>query len=215
MTLPGLCLSATPGSVPLRRRTRLKYCQVTFCFSVRRKSLDLDPAFSPNQGSGLCYGSRYPSCVVCRPLNRTLWGAAYDRLRCLRAAVKSALRLTPGLRRGGDTTVCLRDWFCRLRRSPASACTLLPLCLICPIGPIRLFKFGRRFRTRSAPSANFRFSCLTSFPAKESKKRSLIAERFFLLTSFPAKESKKRSLIVERFFLLTSFWFAKRSKCRK
>gem|GEM_PF-4320846 len=67
MTFPGFCLSATPGSVPLCRQRFGKIATVGSCIG-NRKSLDLDPAFLPNQGSGLCYGSRYPYFMVRLPV---------------------------------------------------------------------------------------------------------------------------------------------------
>ena len=92
-----------------------------------RKSLDLDPPFMANQGSGLCYGSRYPYFYGSPPVGVYVVGS---RMRALAelgggggitaAASADVVSRPPSAGRGTlQAFVC--GLYYRLRRFPASA----------------------------------------------------------------------------------------------
>ena len=111
--------------VPYCRRSGVDSCQRPQGASFHRKACEppgrhMPPpasAFPPTQGFTLCYGSRYPYFIVCKPFHRTL-----------PAADKHQLAPVAG---GGmlHTVVCGEH---RGRPRPRQTCPTCPTCPSCP-----------------------------------------------------------------------------------
>ena len=157
------------------------------CRLDHRKSLDLDPAFLPNQGSGLCYGSRYPLPNVRHPVgvhvvgSRTLVFAELGGGGKISAAASAdGVSRPPAAGRGTiQTVVC--ELYYRLRRFPrqrVSSAGTRSSSPVCPFKSVhvRSSPFRALVRGRSlavAPSARLAglFPASASiFPAGVLKK---------------------------------------------
>ena len=73
-----LFFAAQKTAVPSIGEGLGKYTTVV-CRIGNRKSLDLDPPFMASQGSGLCYGSRYPLRYAARPVAAYVMGSGTRR----------------------------------------------------------------------------------------------------------------------------------------